>query len=212
MNSSEISPNSTPGTPLRPRLRQAMRQEVAATAIRLLVDRGFDGVTVAEIAAEAGVSRATFFRYFGGKEDAVLAAVEPVGERIAEGLGAQPEDLDPWDALRTAVVAAVGSESEDREWALARTRLITSAPSLRARELEKHHRWQGLIGAALAARLREPPDSLTVRTLAAAALAALEAATDAWAATDATTDLAALVDAAFGTLTLADQAQPPTQT
>ncbi|MEU6259042.1 TetR family transcriptional regulator [Streptomyces sp. NPDC047043] len=57
---------------LRERKRQRMYQDVSDIAVRLFMERGFDAVSVAEIAAAAAISKPTLFRYFPAKEDLVL--------------------------------------------------------------------------------------------------------------------------------------------
>jgi AcrR family transcriptional regulator len=77
---------------LRDRTRRAMQAEVSAVAFRLFADQGFDGTTVDQIAAEAGLSRTTFFRYFGTKEDVVLCNLGELGREVSAALSARPED------------------------------------------------------------------------------------------------------------------------
>ena len=167
-------------TPLQPRMRQAMRAEVARIATTLVAARGFENVTVPEIAAAAGVSRATFFRYFGSKEDAVLATIEGYGVRIAEALAARPAAEDAWTALRRAFDVITEARNEDPEGGLALARLIESTPSLRTREMEKYRRWQETLSAVLTERLGRAPDDFETALRAAAALTALELATRRW--------------------------------
>lgn len=57
---------------LRERKRQRMYQDVSEVAIRLFLEKGFDAVSVAEVAAAAEISKPTLFRYFPAKEDLVL--------------------------------------------------------------------------------------------------------------------------------------------
>ncbi|MEU3614295.1 TetR family transcriptional regulator [Streptomyces sp. NPDC006872] len=88
-------------TGLRERKRQRMYQAVSEVAIRLFLERGFDAVSVAEIAAAAEISKPTLFRYFPAKEDLVLHRIaDHEGEAarvVAEG---RAEGLAPLPALR----------------------------------------------------------------------------------------------------------------
>ncbi|MET0423498.1 MAG: helix-turn-helix domain-containing protein, partial [Actinoplanes sp.] len=60
----------------RTRVRDAIRSELAEAAVAAFRADGFDATTVEAIAAQVGVSKRTFFRYFGSKEDAVLEPLE----------------------------------------------------------------------------------------------------------------------------------------
>ena len=64
---------------LRSRVRRAMRAEVAAAALELFITQGFDNTTIDQIAAAAGMSRSSFFRYFPTKEDTVLGDLAGYG-------------------------------------------------------------------------------------------------------------------------------------
>src|SRR3954471_6586926 len=64
----------TPG--LRERKKRAAREAIAATARRLFAERGFDAVTVAEVAVAADVSEKTVFNHFATKEDLAFAGRE----------------------------------------------------------------------------------------------------------------------------------------
>ena len=70
--------------------RAAVRARVARTAFELFQQKGFDKVTVNDVAAAAGVSRSTFLRYFATKEDAVLAKLDEQGQDLTEALRARP--------------------------------------------------------------------------------------------------------------------------
>ena len=78
----------TPTEGLRERKKRAAREAIAATARRLFAERGFDAVTVAEVAAGAGVSEKTVFNYFPTKEDLAFAGRE---EGIAQFVAAIAE-------------------------------------------------------------------------------------------------------------------------
>lgn len=72
-----------------------MRAEVSEVAFRLFAEQGFDETTVEQIAAEAGLSRTTFFRYFGTKEEVVLGKFGEFGHEIAAALATRPRTSGP---------------------------------------------------------------------------------------------------------------------
>lgn len=123
---------------LRERKKQRTRELIAETARRLFSARGFDRVTVAEIARAAEVSEQTVFNYFPTKEDLVywrLASFE------AELLGAIRERA-PGESILAAFGhfvleprgLLVSRDPAAREELAALTRMITESPSLLARE------------------------------------------------------------------------------
>src|SRR3954466_9208574 len=92
---------------LRARKKRAARQAIAATARRLFAERGFDAVTVAEIAAAADVSEKTVFNHFPTKEDLAFADRERgLLQLVAEIRKRPPGEpvLDVFRALTTTVI------------------------------------------------------------------------------------------------------------
>jgi AcrR family transcriptional regulator len=162
----------------------------------VFAERGFDEVTATEAAEAAGISRASFFRYFESKEDAVYVAQEEMGVNIAAALRRRPAGEDAWTALRRALDVAVATYQRSPDEALAR-RLIRCTPNLRVHQLERLAQWKEAIGAALAERLGLDGDDIKVDALVGAALGALNAASSRWAASDGGDDLIELVDEAF---------------
>jgi AcrR family transcriptional regulator len=185
---------------LRSKARESVRAQIAEVAFNVFAQRGFEAVTAAEVAEAAGISRASFFRYFDSKEDAVFVAQEAVGAEIAAELAGRPPGEDAWTALRRAFDAGVRTYSRSPAGALARLRLIRCTPSLRAHQLDRLGQWRELIAAALAARLGMATPDVRVEALAGAALGALDAATARWAQADGADDLIELIDAAFGAI------------
>lgn len=180
-----------------------MRAEVGDVACRLFAEQGFDHTTVDQIAAEAGLSRTSFFRYFGTKEDVALVPLEGYSERFAAALAARPEEERPWQALRRAYDVITEFRDADPE-TLAYFRMVRETPSVRARDWERLSSWQGQLVPEVARRLGASPDDIQdVRAcaLVGSAIACVHAATDAWLACDGTTSMAVLLDRAMGALT-----------
>src|ERR1700761_326855 len=113
---------------LRSRTRENVRVQIAEVAFNVFAERGFDAVTATEVAEAAGISRASFFRYFESKEDAVFAAQEELGVKTAAKLLERPAGEDAWTALRQAFEAVSSYYRESPSHALARVRLIRSTP------------------------------------------------------------------------------------
>lgn len=187
-----------PGVEFKHRVRRAVRGEVAEIALAMFAKDGFDHVRADEIAAAAGISRATFFRYFDSKEDAALAPLDELGNRVDAALADRPDGEDVWTALRRAFDVLSAATVQERQMMLTRAQLTERTPSLKAHQLEIHQRWLELLSRTLAKRC-----SLTqieLRTRVAAALAALDIAGRAWVGDDGGRDLDLLIDAAFDAL------------
>ncbi|MET7473363.1 TetR family transcriptional regulator [Streptomyces sp. NPDC005648] len=181
--------------------RAAVRAELAQVAFELFRRKGFDKVTVDDLAAAAGVSRSTFLRYFGTKEDAVLGAFDGHDRRVADALRARPADEAEWPALRRALDAVIERYHEDPAGSLETTRLVRDTPALCARHLEKQYTWRPALSRALAERSGAPEPTLAQSVRAAAALDCLNVALDHWLASDGQEDLVALLDRAFAAFT-----------
>lgn len=197
----------TARTTTRDIARAAVRAELAQVAFELFRRDGFDKVTLDDLATAAGVSRSTFLRYFGTKEDAVLGAFEGQDLRVADALRGRPADEDDWTALRHALDTVISRYHEDPAAALATTRLVRDTPALCARHLEKQHAWRPALAQALAdragSRKSEPesePPTLAQSVRAGAALNCLNVALDHWTASEGRLDLVTLLDEAFAAL------------
>jgi AcrR family transcriptional regulator len=150
--------------------------------MRLFLEKGFEETTIDQIAAAVGISRRSFFHYVGSKEDIVLGDTEALGLSVKAALEARPADESAWVAIRAALLTLQSPDSSVADQ-IALARLYHDAPSLRARHLEKHMRWQELLAPDIQRRLGLPhtasPDP-RARAFVAAALACLDAAVDAW--------------------------------
>src|SRR5690349_15197148 len=79
------------------------RLEEAAMA--LFEERGFEATTVADIAERAGLTKRTFFRYFGDKREVLFSGTEPLKERFVEAIADAPADAAPLDAIAAGLDA-----------------------------------------------------------------------------------------------------------
>lgn len=146
-----------------------------------VLDRGFEATTIDDIVAEVGISRRSFFRYFGTKEDVLLGGLLAQGEAVADALAGRPAGEGPWEALLRAMAMAQQSSEFDDEAQLAIGRMMLETPSLRARHIEKRRRWHELLTPLVAERIQPPPDrELAAAAIVATALACLDVATDAF--------------------------------
>ena len=148
---------------LRELKKEQTRQLIADTAWRLFADRGFDRITVAEIAREAQVAEATVFNYFPTKEDLFYWRLEAFGTRLADAVSARPAGEPVLAAFRRALMDEGGLltqvEAGDPE-ALARlrtvNRVIADSPALLAREQQAITRNAAAVAALLAAEAATP--------------------------------------------------------
>ncbi|MFF4829916.1 TetR family transcriptional regulator [Streptomyces sp. NPDC001312] len=177
------------------RKRQLVREEISAVAMRLFLEHGFDQVPVEQIAAKAGVSRTTFFRYFPTKEDVVLFQNERFGPQVLESLRARPDTERVWEAFTRAfedALTAVGTPQDG----LPVVAIVCGNPQIHARNLEKQREWRPLFAPEVARRLALTGDEVgdtRAHALTAAAFACLEVAFDTWTSSDGKKDLLELL-------------------
>jgi AcrR family transcriptional regulator len=186
---------SVPG--LRERTRRAAKSEIAETAMRLFLDQGFDATTVDQIASEVGISRRSLFRYFATKEDIVFGNLAELGLTIKSALEACPDDMPPWEALRTAFASLVCDPEYSLERTLKLSRMLHDTPSLRAGLAEKHLQWQELLAPNIEMRLGASTSGGTdprAQAIVACAMGCLEAAKDAWTRTNGEREIQQIYD------------------
>lgn len=161
------SPLGEPGS-LRERKRQRTADAVRTAALELFAERGYDEVTVADIAERAEVGRTTFFRYFGDKQEVLFSDTE---EELAAAIQHIPRPAKPIGesvpaALRCArllVLTFVDRITSDRRAYRLHQQLVSQHPELRARSLEKQRGY----AARLAAQLTDWGAEADTATLAA---------------------------------------------
>jgi AcrR family transcriptional regulator len=180
-----LPPSDAPGAPagLRDRKRAATRSRIAAAAAELAGTDGLARTTVDRIADTAEVGRATFFRYFGSKEQALAEGMNTRWlDAIVAVLAAQPAELGP----TAAVIGAfdeLGSgfgeiEPQIRELAI----LVRSSPALWAWTLQVHVQYEDAIAELLAPRMPGGAGDPRARLLGALAMGVVRIALDDWLA------------------------------
>jgi AcrR family transcriptional regulator len=90
---------------LRSRKQQFVREAIFDAAIELFAAKGFDETTVEEVAQAAGVSRASFFRYFSSKDDLLAQNVMKYGVALTEAIKACPPSFKPFEVMRETVLS-----------------------------------------------------------------------------------------------------------
>ncbi|GAB3964362.1 TetR/AcrR family transcriptional regulator [Actinoallomurus acanthiterrae] len=121
---------------LRERKKRWTRQRVSEVATGLFVERGFDNVTIAEVAAAADVSINTVYNYFDAKEDLVLHPEEASPQRLADIV----RERGPGESAAQAVLTRLREEVRRRDRSLGLTEgfgrvfeMMRAAPTLTAR-------------------------------------------------------------------------------
>lgn len=143
-----------PARSLRDRQKDALRLELRDAAIALFDRQGFAATSVDEIARTAGVSRSTFFRYFGSKEAILATDTDQSTEVFLAALAARPASESRMEAVENALVELTEAlrSDERREEMLVHDRIIASDPSLTAARDAAAARWRQEVSRALAAR------------------------------------------------------------
>jgi AcrR family transcriptional regulator len=178
------------GVDLREQRRERNAREIQQAAMSLFAARGYAGVTVEDIAAEAGISERTFFRYFASKDHVLVAEAGRRIDIVHDSLVRQDEDLDAWQALRTAVLDQSASEEQLGRNAAIWAHLTKEAPALLAKmimhgALESTHN----IEVELARRLGVPDTDALPDVIMRVTLAAMQSAYLRWLEDDGSASL-----------------------
>ena len=175
------------------------------TALPLFIERGFDDVTVGEIAGEVGMAASTLYRHFTTKEDIVIWDENDVAidAALMKALKRQP----PLEAIRDVFVAELGTRYDaDLEFQLARVKFIYETEQLHGAAVEADFRDREGLTEALE-HFMSKKNRHVAPLLAGSALLVLDVAMDRWQANNAKTPLGVLIEKGFedlvrlGTLT-----------
>ncbi len=170
---------------LRERKKRATRDAIAATARRLFAERGYDAVTVAEIAAAADVAEKTVFNHFATKEDLVFAGGEARLAQLQRDIAERPPGtsvLDVFRASSEAMLEAIAAGTDEAGDSLVVPRIVRDSPALQVRLAVGWAREADTLVAAVAAATGADDDDLVpavvARTLAWTLITIFRAAFD----------------------------------
>lgn len=168
----------TPPEGVRERKQRETRRRIAETGLQLFLLNGYEATTLDAIAAEAGISRRTFFSYFKSKDDIVLAWQESAWDAIlADLLGVSPDE-DPLDAVRDTLLKHAGQYESDRMIAL--DRVMRASEALMARKQSAYVAQEEALHAALCEVWRQPQRRDALRIVAMVSIGAMRLAIEAW--------------------------------
>jgi AcrR family transcriptional regulator len=185
----------------RERKKLATRQALSEAALALVLERGFDEVTVEAISEAADVSTRTFFNYFSSKEEAVLGEA-PDPAAVHQAVLERPATETALEATCNVLGGLALEVSARRKELLLREQFVYQHPTLFAKHLSAYARFEQAVGDAVAERLglARDADELYPRVVAAVVTAATKAAVQHWMQDAGRVPLSDLVAAAFAHL------------
>ena len=169
------SPRIVVGRPPRTSL-----PEIERAAFRLFREQGFDETTLEQIAAEAGISRRTIFRYFPSKNDIPWGAFDESLERLRSMLARWDDSAPIFDAITEAIVRFNKVAPVDVRQHRERMELILNTPALLAHSALRYERWRSVVAEFVARRMGMTAESLVPRTTGHLALGLALSAYEQW--------------------------------
>ncbi|MBG0826431.1 TetR/AcrR family transcriptional regulator [Planomonospora sp. ID67723] len=159
---------STQTTSLRELKKQQTRENISHQATRLFLERGFDKVTIAEVAEAAQVAKMTVTNYFPRKEDLALDLSEAFVQSLARTVREREPGESALAALRRAYLAAAAERDPVIGFSgPAFARMISDSPALSARLREFHDERERALADALAEETGAGPGDILPRVAAA---------------------------------------------
>ena len=167
---------------------------LAAAALDLYLERGYDQTTVADIAARAGVTERTFFRHFADKREVLFDATNTLENAVVAAVAAAPADLGAMDVVELAMSEGPAFLEQRHTHAGRRAAVLASTPALLERELLKIHTLGAAVTRALEARGVAP---LAARVAAEVGGSCFTSGFARWLEGDADRSMAACIHEAF---------------
>lgn len=178
------------------RRRSTTRDHITHVALELFATRGFDDVSVDDVAHAAGISRRTLFRYFSSKNAIPWADFDASLTDLRDLLNAVPHDVPLDAALRSALLEFNSFDESETPRHRRRMQVILQTDALQAYSMTMYAGWRGVIAAFVARRLDTKPTALVPQTVAWTVLGVALTAYEQWLA-DETVSLPEALGEAF---------------
>ncbi|BBX34977.1 transcriptional regulatory protein [Mycolicibacterium mageritense DSM 44476 = CIP 104973] len=177
------------------RRRSTTQDHIADVAIEMFVARGFDEVSVDDIAAAAGISRRTLFRYYGSKNAIPWGNFDAHLQQLRELLATLSPAVPLGDALRQALLAFNTYGAAETEAHRQRMRVILETTGLQAYSMTMYAGWREVIATYVARRTGTQTTDLVPQTAAWLMLGVALSAYEHWLADESASLTAAIADA-----------------
>jgi AcrR family transcriptional regulator len=183
----------------RARKRDETHRRIYQTGMRLFQERGFDRVSVGDIASASKVSVPTFYAHFQNKEHIVMQM--PTQDEVDAILSAQPTDVPLAERIRSGILAWIAHYGpEERAELLARWRIVVASPTLRNQAATFERATAGLVSDALKADARPGSSPVAMEVVVTASLSAYTQIILRWAEADGRLSLEEVAEAVLGAL------------
>ncbi|TDD90550.1 mycofactocin system transcriptional regulator [Saccharopolyspora karakumensis] len=154
--------------------------QIEKAAFRLFAEHGFDGTTIAAIAAEAGIGRRTLFRYYQSKNDIPWGQFDRRLNDFRTILNDQPNDLPLHEAVHRSIVEFNQFPDNAAPTHRERMQIILTTPELQAHSVLRYTQWRAVIADYVAHRTGHSPDDLLPRAAGHISLALSMSAYEMW--------------------------------
>jgi AcrR family transcriptional regulator len=184
---------------LRERRKRETLLRIATTGLKLFVKNGYEGTTLDEIAAEAGIARRTFFYYFKSKEAILLAFLDGgFAKAIGPILLSQPTDHTPFKAARDSIIQLMSKH--DTQEATVVANLLSSTETLKARMSGVFVEMEQVVFDTLSQLWPDPEQRASLRMVAMVSIGAMRIAKETWLQDGGKTPLSIYLRESFDTV------------
>jgi AcrR family transcriptional regulator len=172
----EVKRADPPDEGLRERKKTRTRQALIEAAMRVYRDKGFEGVTVAEIARQADVAPRTFFGYFETKEDVFLGRGDDRLELLVQAIKGRDRREPILAAILPVLIKERAAQRADRPEGIPDLVQLLRQPAIASRLRERWNRWEDMLAEAIAEDVGARPGDPAPRVVAAAITGAIRVA------------------------------------